>query len=326
MDLLENLIWETYFSGNKNEYGEDVLVDNNNIVITGSTESYAPNNNSAFYLASYDDSGNLLWYQIFAGNISDRAYGFDIDADNDFYIAGETQSWAMDAFGDAMVIKLSSFQRYTDIIEIIVDINGFVSGAAITGVFIGGTILSPPNSPPSEGSASSQVSMSAAKGDGRVDIKSASDDRKVELGFKKPGKWFKKKKFKMYFSSLMMGIVLSILFSFIFYPIVFSSSVLTVIASILAPTGFFYGLFNFSYVGIYQHKLNLYNAYYKNKKKFFFDILSWLKPFLFGYSIYSSINLFLLLTSYNLLFFSLIFVLIGISIGGLLLISIKYFK
>lgn len=206
---------------------------------------------------------------------------------------------------------------------------GAAAGGGLAGVSLAGSILSPPSAPTPAGMDMSKVAPSSSgEGAGTDPLKFAksSQDRNVDIGYKKPGKWYKKKKFKMYSSCLGIGIGLSILFLFVFYPLALSSTWIVLLGSILGPIGFFYGIYNFIYNGFYENKGNLYKAYYKGKTKFFWDVFSWAKPILSFYCIYTTINMFLTLTFNDLFSVVTIFGLIIGAFVGLFLLSIYIFK
>lgn len=153
-----------------------------------------------------------------------------------------------------------------------------------------------------------------------------ADQKGLDIGTKLPGKWYKRQRFKMYASSIGIGTGLSVLFLLLFYPIAMVSSWLVWLGAIIGPIGFFYGTYDFIYEGLYRHKGNLWKAYYKGKKKFFWDIFSWAKPILTVFCIYTTINMFLILTFAN---WTLTAALLTTFVGGmvaLLLFSVYVLK
>jgi len=144
----------------------------------------------------------------------------------------------------------------------------------------------------------------------------------INIGMKKPGKWYKKRRASMYLLSLLIGTGASILFMFFVYPGVLSSTWIVLFGAIIGPIGFFFGMYAFVYVGLYSHKGNLWEAYYKGKTKFFWDVFKWIKVPMTFYSIYTAFNLFMILTYNNLMWVSMIFLIITSGIIGLLLLSV----
>jgi len=318
-------IWEKYFNYSKNDYGEALDINNNGeILIVGSTYSFSQTSNSKVFIAGFSPlDGTLLWFDTFGDSKSEFGYGIDIDINNNaFAISGQSQSYATDNISDALIIyyTLSGATTHIQNDEIII-INGLISGSLAGTVGALATVLSPPPS------TTTQIPEQTVKDlDTKTDTKHTSSDRSEDIKIKKPGKWFKKKKFKMYLSALLIGTGLSITFLYFIYPHIISSSIFSIISVIIAPIGFFYALYDFIYVGFYQHKGNIYNAYYKNKKKFLFDVLSWLKPVLVIYAIIGNEMLFATLIGSNILSLFLVNLTISAGILSLLLFSIKYFE
>ncbi|MFX1297918.1 MAG: hypothetical protein ACFFD2_24105 [Promethearchaeota archaeon] len=199
----------------------------------------------------------------------------------------------------------------------------FVIGATASGALAGASAASSALSPGVE----IGKLIPSSGGDGGEVVKLAGVERQeLEIGMKRPGKWYHRKRAKMYISSVGIGAILSFFFLFLFYPIALASSWLVGFGSVIAPIGLFYGTYDFLYVGLYEHKGNLWTAYYKGKKKFFWDVFSWAKPILTAVCIFTTIDMFLILTSYN---WSWTGILLGILFSGmitLLLLSIFVFK
>jgi Secretion system C-terminal sorting domain/Beta-propeller repeat len=94
-----NLMWSTYFGGEfSDSCGRIVIDENNNIYVTGSTQSFThiatPNTyissvtdigNTTGFLAKFTSTGNLLWSTYLPGNVK----GVKL-INNEIYIAGET--------------------------------------------------------------------------------------------------------------------------------------------------------------------------------------------------------------------------------------------
>ncbi|MBD3230331.1 MAG: hypothetical protein GF329_19285, partial [Candidatus Lokiarchaeota archaeon] len=181
---------------------------------------------------------------------------------------------------------------------------------------------------PSRFEFSRLASKRAAGGGGSdpLELADTTQDKNLDLGYKKPGKWYKKKRFAMYLTALGIGIGLSMLFLFLIYPVVLSSSWIVLFGGIIGPIGFFYGIYNFIFTGFYEHRGNLWKAYYKDKKKFFWDVFSWAKPILSFYCIYTTFNMFWILTFNNLNSVVGLFTLLISSFIGLLLFSVYILK
>ncbi|MHA1269394.1 MAG: hypothetical protein ACTSPY_06355 [Candidatus Helarchaeota archaeon] len=200
---------------------------------------------------------------------------------------------------------------------------GSISASALGGISVGATFFSPPTSDYSSMATSTSTGTTTGTDTTKFGGGRSGD---VKLGMKKPGKWFKRKKLKMYLSSLGIGVCLSILFLFMIYPVALSSTWLVWFGAIIGPVGFFYGVYDFIYVGLYSNKGNLWSAYYKGKTKFFWDVFSWAKPILTIWCIYTTFNMLMTLTFSNLFLSILSF---SIMIGGmtfLLIVSIYVLK
>ncbi|MHA1231758.1 MAG: FG-GAP repeat domain-containing protein [Candidatus Helarchaeota archaeon] len=218
--------------------------------------------------------------------------------------------------------KEASEESITETLEIVVE---SVSSGALAGITAISSII-----PGFTGGESTQfsapISSEGAAGEGDVIKYGAKSDSKINLGIKKPGKWFKRKKFKMYITSLGLGLGLSIIFMFLLYPIAISSGWLVIMGAILGPTGFFYGVYDFMYIGLYQNKGNLLKAYYIGKKKFFWDVFSWAKPILTGWCFYTTFNLLLTLTLSNIFLATILLITLLGSMAGLLIFSVYILK
>ena len=174
----------------------------------------------------------------------------------------------------------------------------------------------------------SKFAPSSGIGDVTEPIRSGvgTDSSGLDIGTKSPGKWLKRKRYKMFASSAGMGAGISFIFLLLFYPIAMASSWLVILGSIIGPIGMIYGTYDFLYVGVYEHKGNIYDAYYKGKKKFFWDVFSWAKPILTAFCIYTTINMFAILTFFD---WTLTGILTGVVFGalvGFLLLSVYVFK
>lgn len=97
------LIWGTYFGGEKHDFFADLGIDSEgNIVATGHTTSesnvatsgahleYLPGNENAI-LAKFTPDGQLLWSTYF-GNTFDEGWGVDVDLEDNIYFTGVTSS------------------------------------------------------------------------------------------------------------------------------------------------------------------------------------------------------------------------------------------
>ena len=97
-----NLLWSTYYGGNKVEYGNSITIDaNNNVFVAGETSSVnfpllnefqLYNGRSDAFILKFDNDGNRLWATYYGGNGWDEARSIDIDNTGNIYITGKTTS------------------------------------------------------------------------------------------------------------------------------------------------------------------------------------------------------------------------------------------
>jgi hypothetical protein len=98
-----DLLWGTYFGGEKHDFFADIAIDSqDNIIVTGHTTSeiniatigahldYLPGVENAI-LAKFNSSGQLIWSTYF-GNQFDEGWGVDVDSTDHIYFTGLTTS------------------------------------------------------------------------------------------------------------------------------------------------------------------------------------------------------------------------------------------
>jgi gliding motility-associated-like protein len=128
-------LWATYYGGVSNEIGNSLTVDrNNNIAITGATNSlnlpitsgaYQPSyqggtTDGDAYVAEFSPTGNLIWSTYYGGPHNESGYDIASDSQNNIIITGYTDSTnfpvSSGAYqtvfaggsGDAFVVKFNS--------------------------------------------------------------------------------------------------------------------------------------------------------------------------------------------------------------------------
>jgi len=281
------------------------------------------NNNPAPDIVVSDETHLFIYYDI---PTSDPAIMLDPDVDKitDFAIYDINN----DGFDDIALIGIKGNQShlilYYSKIDKIPDekANDIAIGAASTGALAGVTLASgllASTPPPSVG-----VSQAAPGGGDPLKLNTGTQKSDISTGIKTPSKWFKRKTFKMSLSSLLIGTGTSVGLLYSIYPVALQSDWLVWFSAIIGPIGFFYGVYDLLYVGFYQYKGNLWNAYYKGKTKFFWDALSWTKPVLTFYCIYTTAIMFLTLTFSDLLIVLLIFGILFLGMVVLLLFAIMF--
>ena len=100
-----NLIWATYYGGDKDDYGYNVVTDTSgNIFLSGQTYSTTGIATSGAYqtkgdsvnikafLAKFNSSGKLIWGTYYGGNKEDINFGLAVDISGNASISGYTYS------------------------------------------------------------------------------------------------------------------------------------------------------------------------------------------------------------------------------------------
>ncbi len=99
--------WVKIWDGGASEEAYSILIDNiNEIYVVGMTNSYADPDGD-MVIIKYDSNGNQQWNFTWGGTELDQARVIVKDSLNNYYIAGETRSYA-DVDGDAILVKFDS--------------------------------------------------------------------------------------------------------------------------------------------------------------------------------------------------------------------------
>ncbi|MHA1341744.1 MAG: SBBP repeat-containing protein, partial [Promethearchaeota archaeon] len=102
-----SLLWNTTWGGASYEEGKGIAVDsNNNIFITGYTDSYGAGYRDVFLLM-YNSNGSLLWNTTWGGAGEDEGLGIAVDSNNNIFITGYTDSYGAGSY-DAVLLKYDS--------------------------------------------------------------------------------------------------------------------------------------------------------------------------------------------------------------------------
>jgi len=98
-----NLMWSTFYGGEKSDNVQNVKVFNNNIYFVGTTNSDSSianlqafqstkNDSTDAFIGKFDNSGNLLWSTYFGGNDNDLGVDLFFELDSNLYVVGTTFS------------------------------------------------------------------------------------------------------------------------------------------------------------------------------------------------------------------------------------------
>ena len=99
--------WVKIWDGGASDEGNSILIDNTNeIYVVGMTTSYADPDGD-MVIIKYDSDGNQQWNFTWGGTELDKARAIVKDSLNNYYIAGETRSFA-DPDGDVILVKFNS--------------------------------------------------------------------------------------------------------------------------------------------------------------------------------------------------------------------------
>jgi len=99
-------VWNRTWGGGGATGGSGVAVDgNNNIFITGITESFDPDGDA--FLVKYNSTGAQVWNRTWGGLDKDVSYDVAVDVNNNIYISGYTYSFGAGR-ADAFLVKFTS--------------------------------------------------------------------------------------------------------------------------------------------------------------------------------------------------------------------------
>jgi len=101
-----DLIWERRYDNLRIDVGYSVAVDsNNNVIVTGKSQSTSSPYNHCYYTIKYDSNGNLIWGKRFGNFNSNRAYGVAVDSNNNIIVTGYIRDGSSDTTKDYYTIK-----------------------------------------------------------------------------------------------------------------------------------------------------------------------------------------------------------------------------
>jgi len=118
ISLSGELIWSKCFGGSDNEYGFGIIQDaDNNLIIAGGSYSLSGDvtenkGNSDVWVFKINTDGELIWSETYGGSDIDQGNKI-VEANNCYYIVGETSSSDFDVFGnhgsqDGWLLKLDA--------------------------------------------------------------------------------------------------------------------------------------------------------------------------------------------------------------------------
>ncbi|KKM04725.1 hypothetical protein LCGC14_1761350 [marine sediment metagenome] len=98
--------WNITWGWSGFDYGNDIVVDNNdNVYLIGTTDSFGAGGDD-IYIAKYDTAGGQKWNTTWGRGDNDWSYGADVDSDGNIYIAGGCNRTGLDS-GDLVLLKFS---------------------------------------------------------------------------------------------------------------------------------------------------------------------------------------------------------------------------
>jgi len=102
-----DLEWDIIWGGDSWEKGYAVVSDSsNNVYVSGFTDSYGPGL-TGIYLLKFNSAGDLLWEVTWGGDKADYARRLEIDASDNIYVLGETNSYGSGS-KDVCLLKFNS--------------------------------------------------------------------------------------------------------------------------------------------------------------------------------------------------------------------------
>jgi hypothetical protein len=104
-DANGNQIWNKTFGGPRDDWGNCVQqTTDGGYIITGATESFGEDSNSAIWLIKTDDSGNEIWDRTFSGPGDAVGYSVQRTSDNGYIIGGSKVPYGKNT-GELWLIK-----------------------------------------------------------------------------------------------------------------------------------------------------------------------------------------------------------------------------
>ena len=105
-DVNGNLEWDNTFGDTEPEHGYSVVQSGDEYIVTGYTKSYGEGDYDV-WLVKTDNLGNEIWNQTFGGPEDDRSFAIQHTSDNNFVIAGFTDSFGAGNY-DMWLLKIDN--------------------------------------------------------------------------------------------------------------------------------------------------------------------------------------------------------------------------
>jgi hypothetical protein len=106
IDTNGNIIWAKVYSGFTEDWARYAIeTDDNNLLITGDTQSYGIGGTRDIYLIKTDSSGNVIWAKAYGGIGEERGYSVVECADGNYVVCGYTNSFGFGGY-DAFLMNV----------------------------------------------------------------------------------------------------------------------------------------------------------------------------------------------------------------------------
>lgn len=109
-DMHGDTLWTRVLGGNFDDFGYSVYeTPDTNYLLVGATWSFGPGtpDNSNVYLIKYNTAGDTVWTKTYGGIANERIYSITQTIDNDYIIAGYTNSYGAGGY-DIYVLKIDN--------------------------------------------------------------------------------------------------------------------------------------------------------------------------------------------------------------------------
>lgn len=97
------LVWHKVIGFKNHEYANDLVLTENGVLVVGMTKSLG-HGRADFYLLEFNESGNIIWGNMYGGDKYDIAHAVTATPDGGFVVVGESESYGEES--DYYMIKL----------------------------------------------------------------------------------------------------------------------------------------------------------------------------------------------------------------------------